>query len=667
MTQEASTITTRVESNGYRTDIDGLRAVSVVAVILFHAGLACPGGYVGVDVFFVISGFLITGLIVKDLEKGRFSLVDFWLRRARRILPAVFVVTLATLGLGYWLLMPYHLMQMAKSAIAQSFFASNFFFWRDRNYFNQESEWKPLLHTWSLSVEEQFYLLLPFFLYLIYRLNKRWMFAAVLAVASASLLLSCRTITASPAATFYLLPTRAWELLAGSLLVGLNRRAFSPIVSELISIVGFLLIMTSIFAYDRSTTFPGISAIAPVFGTMLVLYANESHATTIGRLLSRPTFVFIGKISFSLYLWHWPLLSIARYAFDGQLSMQAIAIVLIFTLGFSCLTYSIIEQPIRRRKVLASNRALVVTLLVAWTVITSVSFMIYRYEGFPSRSALATIPAPDTFPVSEINAIRQRNLPILGDRSQSKPSFIVWGDSHAATAMPMINELASKRGLSGLGAAMPSSPPLPNTKNGWNKDLEEWNTGVLNLIEEKDIQHVFLIARWSSYIEKVADYDLLFGTDPLQTLVYDDQTVSRTPDEAFQVFERSIRNLCDRLTKAGRHVYLIPQVPEQDSSPRRSAFTAERTWGWIPNQQLGIDRNTHESRQRRVNEVFHSLASPLVTVITSDQLLFGSDGRTILFNDQGLIYNDTNHLTIEGTRFALAPLLDPIFDTIANQ
>jgi hypothetical protein len=269
--------------------------------------------------------------------------------------------------------------------------------------------------------------------------------------------------------------------------------------------------------------------------------------------------------------------------------------------------------------------------------------------------------------VSEINAIRERNLPILGDRSQLKPSFVVWGDSHAATAMPMINELASKRGLSGLGAAMPSSPPLPNTKNGWNKDLEEWNTGVLNLIEEKDIQHVFLIARWSSYIEKVAEYDLLFGTDPLQTLAYDDQTVSRTPDEAFQVFERSIRNLCDQLTKAGRHVYLVPQVPEQDSSPRRSAFTAERTWGWIPNQQLGIDRNSHESRQRRVNEVFHSLASPLVTVIPSDQLLFGSDGRTILFNDQGLIYNDTNHLTIEGTRFALAPLLKPIFDTIANQ
>ncbi|MCY2975446.1 MAG: acyltransferase family protein [Planctomycetota bacterium] len=667
MTPEASTITSRAKTDGYRPDIDGLRAVSVVAVILFHTGLACPGGYVGVDVFFVISGFLITGLIVKDLEKGHFSLVDFWLRRARRILPAVFVVTLATLGLGYWLLMPYHLIQMAKSSIAQSFFASNFFFWRDRSYFNQESEWKPLLHTWSLSVEEQFYLVLPFFLYIIYRWNKRWMFAAVLAVASASFLLSCRTITASPAATFFLLPTRAWELLAGSLLVGLNRRSFSLIVSEFISIFGFLLIMTSVFTYDRNTEFPGLLAVVPVLGTMLVLLANESHVTLIEGLLSLPALVWLGKISFSLYLWHWPLLSVSRYAFDGQLSVPAIAIVLIFTLGFSWLTYSIIEQPIRRRKVLASNKTLVVTLIFAWIIITVVSFQIYRYEGFPSRSSRAEIPSQNTFLLPEIQAIREKNLPFLGDRTHSKPSFIVWGDSHAATAMPMISELASNHGISGLGAAMSSSPPLPDTKNGWNKDLIEWNTRVLNLIEEKDIQHVFLIARWSSYIEKVADYDLLLGTDPLQTLAYDDQTLSKTPDEAFKAFDRSICSLSERLTKAGRHVFLVLQVPEQKSSPPRSYFTAERTWGWIPNRQVGIDRNTHESRQRRVNEVFYSLASPLVTIVPSDQLLFGSDNRTILVNEKKLIYNDTNHLTIEGTRFALAPLLEPIFDTIANQ
>jgi len=666
MTQVASTNTSNPASAGYRPEIDGLRAVSVVAVILFHTGLACPGGYVGVDIFFVISGFLITGLIVKELEKGSFSLVNFWMRRARRILPAVFVVTLATLALGYWLLMPYHFMQLAKSAIAQSFFASNFFFWRDRNYFNQESEWKPLLHTWSLSVEEQFYILLPFLLYFIHRWNKRWLFASVVVMASTSFLLSCRTVTASPAATFYLLPTRAWELLAGSLLIGFHRKSISPIVSECISILGILLIATSIFIYDRNTVFPGLLAIVPVAGTMLILVANESKPTLIGRLLSRPSLVFLGKLSFALYLWHWPLLSVARYALDGPLGLQAISIILIATFFLSWLSYILLEHPIRRSKFLGSSSSLISALLIAWISITGISFYIYLREGLPSRSLLATNPAPDTFPVSEIQAIRDRNLPILGEQSNPKLSFIVWGDSHAATSMPMISELAANRGLSGLGAAMPSSPPLPDTMNGWNKDLLEWNAGVLDLIEEKNIQNVFLIARWSSYVEKVADYDLLFGTDPSQTFVYDKQTITRTPDKAFQAFERSIRKLCQRLTEAGRHVYIVPQVPEQNSSPRRSAFTAERTWGWIPSRQIGIDRKSHELRQRRINQVFQSLQSRLVTVIHSDQLLFDDEDRTILFNDKGLIYNDTNHLTIEGTYFAIAPLMKPIFDRIAS-
>jgi len=473
-------------------------------------------------------------------------------------------------------------------------------------------------------------------------------------------------MTTSPAATFYLLPTRAWELLAGALLIGFHRKSISPIVSECISILGLLLIAVSIFVYDRNTVFPGLLAIIPVAGTMLILVANESKPTLIGRLLSRPSLVFIGKISFALYLWHWPLLSVSRYALDGPLGFLAISIVLIATFCLSWLSYVLLEHPIRRRKLLGSNGSLMTALLIAWISITGISIFIYLQEGFPSRSLLANILAPDTFPVSEIQAIRDRTLPILGDQSNPKLSFIVWGDSHAATSMPMISELAANRGLRGLGAAMPASPPLPETMNGWNKDLLEWNTGILDLIEEKNIQHVFLIARWSSYIEKVADYDLLLGTDPLQTLAYDNQTIAKTPDEAFQAFQRSIRKLCQRLTEAGRHVYLVTQVPEQASSPRRSAFTAERTWGWIPNSQIGIDRQSHESRQRRSNQVFQSLQSPLLTVIYSDQLLFDDDDRTILVSDKGLIYNDTNHLTIEGTYFAIAPLLKPIFDTIAT-
>jgi len=662
----ASTENSRSSLSPYRPDIDGLRAISVIAVILFHTGLGCPGGYVGVDVFFVISGFLITGLIVKEVDKGTFALANFWERRCRRIIPAVFAMTLGALAMGYWLLRPYHYIQMAKSAIAQAFFGSNFFFWRDRNYFNQESEWKPLLHTWSLSVEEQFYILLPFLLLGIHRWNRRWLVPVICIGTIASLILSCMTVVASPAACFYLLPTRAWELLAGTLLVVCNRRRTPKIVAEAMAILGILSICVGVFGYDRQTPFPGFSAILPVAGTMLILISNENSLTFLGRFLSHPMLVYLGKLSFALYLWHWPLLSISRYAADGQLSTSITIVVLIATLVVSWVTYHLIEQPIRYRKILATQTSLWVAVLCGWLSIIGISLCVYCFEGFPNRNPLANGERPETFPVSEIEAIRTGNLPVLGAPDNPVRSFIVWGDSHSAVNMPMMGELAKRRGLSGFAAAMSSSPPLPETMNGWNRDLMEWNKGVLDLIEQKDIKHVFLIARWASYVEEINKYDLLFGTDPLQTFVYDNMNSTKSTDVAFTVFQQSIRKLCNRLTTAGRHVYIVPQVPEQGSNYRHRQFIAERTWGWIPNTQLGISKQTHLARQRRVNQVFSSLQSTLVSVLNADESLFDSNERTILHKGDVLIYSDINHLTIEGTYFAIAPLLEPIFDTIAK-
>jgi len=474
------------------------------------------------------------------------------------------------------------------------------------------------------------------------------------------------TVGASPAACFYLLPTRAWELLAGALLVVCNRSRTPKIVAEAMAILGMLSICVGIFGYDRQTPFPGLSAILPVSGTMLVLISNENSLTFLGRFLSQPMLVYFGKLSFALYLWHWPLLSISRYAADGQLSSSTTIVVLFATLIVSWLTYLLIEQPIRYRKILASRNSLWVAVLCGWLSITGFSLCIYIFEGFPNRNPLANGSRPELFPVSEIEAIRAGKLPVLGAQDNPVVSFIVWGDSHSAVNMPMMGELAKRRGLSGFAAAMSSSPPLPETMNGWNRDLMEWNKGVMDLIEQKDINHVFLIARWASYVEEINKYDMLFGTDPLQTLVYDNVNSTKSTDVAFAVFQQSIRKLCKRLTTAGRHVYIVPQVPEQGSNYRHREFIAERTWGWIPNKQLGLDRQTHLARQHRVNQVFNSLQSSHVSVLASDESLFDTNDRTILKKEDVLIYNDTNHLTIEGTYFAIAPLLEPIFDTIAK-
>ena len=651
----------------YRPEIDGLRAISVLAVILFHTGLACPGGYVGVDIFFVISGYLITNLIVKELKQKEFSIGGFWLRRARRILPAVFTMTAASLALGYWLLTPYHLMQMAKSALAQSFFASNFFFWRDRNYFNQESEWKLLIHTWSLSVEEQFYIIFPFVLILIFRWQRRYFFVACCIGGAISLAVSCLTIHDSPAANFYLLPFRTWELLAGALLVAETRFRCTGKIAELIAVTGIVLIVFSIFYYDNHTVFPGWAAVVPVFGSMLLIMSNQHALTGVGKILALAPLVWVGKLSFSLYLWHWPLLSISRFAVNGELSNMAMMAVMLVTAILSCLSYYLIEHPIRRRKLLVSTSALLSTLATTWLLITLSAVYFYWAEGCPQRSPYIINVPDDVYPLANIEDLRNGKLPILGDRSQPRHSFIVWGDSHAAMNMPMIDELAKRFSISGLGAAMSSSPPLPGTQNGWNKDLREWNTGVVQTIEEEDIQHIFLMARWSSYIEPLTTEDLHFGTSPDQTFVYVDSTAQKNPSTALQAFKQSLQNLCTRLTQQGRHVYLVPQVPEQRFSARLQAFIADRTWDWIPSRKTGIDRDTHDTRQLRVEQVFESLKSSLVTVIPSDQFLFNEDNSTILSSGDRWIYSDSHHLSIEGSRFAIEPLLEPIIASISDE
>src|SRR5882724_756148 len=288
----------------YRPEIDGLRAVAVSAVILFHAGFRCPGGYVGVDVFFVVSGFLITSLIWSDLENGRFTFAYFWERRARRIVPALVVITIVTLVIGWFLLLPADLENLGRASASQSIFAANFHYLQDSGYFKGVAEEKPLLHTWSLAVEEQFYLIVPFLLFWIYRskvLRARTAVISILTtIFAVSLAISIYGITRFPWATFYLLPTRAWELLTGALVAFLptfpllmRRRS----LRELLSLLGMALILIPVFVYTSETPFPGLAAVPPCLGAALVILANTpsegSAPTILGSALSIRPVVFI--------------------------------------------------------------------------------------------------------------------------------------------------------------------------------------------------------------------------------------------------------------------------------------------------------------------------------------------------------------------------------------
>lgn len=292
----------------------------MLAVVFCHVGLGVTGGFVGVDVFFVISGYLITGLLIRDITNGDFSILDFWDRRIRRIVPALAVVTLVTILVGWLLMLPNAYGQLRESVVSLNLLISNIYFWENTGYFSPAAAEMPLLHTWSLAVEEQFYLVMPLLLLGVMRLcEQRLVSFIILVLVCGSFALSVCGTHSAPSATFYLLPTRAWELLVGSLL------AFTPIdwrrhfpslgmLEEVIGVVGLALIMIPCVALTDSSRFPGIGAVAPVTGTAVLigLGIGSSRPTLVTRVLSYKPLVFIGLISYSLYLWHWPIIAFLK-------------------------------------------------------------------------------------------------------------------------------------------------------------------------------------------------------------------------------------------------------------------------------------------------------------------------------------------------------------------
>ena len=295
----------------YRAEIDGLRALAVVSVILFHAEFKLfGGGFVGVDVFFVISGYLITTILMEEMESNRFSLINFYERRARRILPALFFVMLICIPFAWMWMLPSQMKAFSQSLVAVCLFVSNILFWRENRYWNAASAEKPLLHTWSLSVEEQYYVLFPIFLFLVWRFGRSNVFRMIVIFSLMSLALTEWGWFNEPTANFYLLPSRAFELLAGSIAAFVVQRNGVQ-ASNTLSLLGLAAILFSIFAYDQGTPFPSLYALVPVIGVViLVLFAGKE--TLIAKLLSTKLFVGIGLISYSAYLWHHPLFAFAR-------------------------------------------------------------------------------------------------------------------------------------------------------------------------------------------------------------------------------------------------------------------------------------------------------------------------------------------------------------------
>ena len=334
----------------YRPDIDGLRAIAVLAVVLFHIGLApLGGGYVGVDIFFVISGYLITGIVKREMEENRFTFASFYERRARRILPALFFLLLVGFGLALWVSMPQDLANYGASGAAAVLFSSNIYFFLKTNYFDAAAEFQPLLHTWSLAVEEQFYFLFPPVLWLAIRMKR--IKAVVLTILALSLLLSVLVSARAPSFAFYLLPTRAWELMMGAALaLGMVPWPSSQRMNEGLSVAALIGLGAAIFFFNDETVFPGIAAVLPCGAAAVLIQSGATSDSLVRRLLSNRLMVGIGLISYSLYLWHWILLAFARQAL-ATLELPMIWAVGVFIGSFvmAYLSWRVVEQPFRNK------------------------------------------------------------------------------------------------------------------------------------------------------------------------------------------------------------------------------------------------------------------------------------------------------------------------------
>lgn len=515
----------------YRAEIDGLRALAVAPVILFHAGFELfSGGFVGVDVFFVISGYLITTILIEEIENKRFSIVNFYERRAKRILPALFFVMLICIPFAWTWMLPNQMKEFSQSLVAVSLFVSNILFWRESGYFAAAAEEKPLLHTWSLAVEEQYYVLFPIFLFLAWRFGKNRVFWMIVVMAAASLLLSEWGWRNNATANFYLAPTRAWELFAGSIAAFIvQKRGVQK--NNLLSLIGLAAIIFSIFFFDETTPFPSVYALVPVLGVvMLVLYADK--ATFAAKLLSTKGFVGIGLISYSAYLWHQPLFAFVRIRMIEHHSLPIMLALSFLSILLGYLSWKFVEKPFRGNNLKRSNIFIISAFgLSTFTIIGMVG---HNLNGFSERENFQPIMNYqaslnesasgfrhcDAFPYI-IDGLEGK-ICLIGDQTK-EPIGLLWGDSYAGAALYGIDQLLRKREQSYIAILSDGCPPIPGisrARNAFNCNFER-HSKVLNwFVNQTKVNELIWVGRFRSVSgDSVGNGFYLDGLEPTLSLL----------------------------------------------------------------------------------------------------------------------------------------------------
>lgn len=624
---EANTLVSSVEPNtppettvrqGYRPEIDGLRAISVLGVIGFHSNGMLPGGFVGVDVFFVISGFLITSIIQRQTEERTFSLVNFWERRIKRILPSATLVVSLTLIFGTFALLEDDRRDLAASACSHALMSSNIYFWRTAGYFAGAAESKPLMHTWSLAVEEQFYIIYPILLISIQRMSRPRQVLLLAIIAVGSLAIAALTVTSYPVATFFLLPTRAWELMAGGILaVGACSWRPSRTQAQIFGMIGILLILIPMFIYSKNTVFPGPTAAPPVLGAVLVIWATHGQRTIIQKILSSRALVTCGLLSYPLYLWHWPI-----FVFMGILATPSapIGIGLSFLLAYFSWKY--VETPLRHAK---TGQTMVFCCAVGSTAV-SLALSAWSFNSNHNKLPEDLVWQNQRYNYQVGEA--EDEVPILGVTSiNDSIDFVLAGDSIALCMAETFDSIAYASAQSGLcmardGIDLFASPAGSNSR----RESERGLASILEVCRTRRPKAVFLSCSWQGHI---------------------------TDKNRVETARTSINEFCDALSLMGVRVVLIGPICKHPGTPQEwktKAYYASEYAGRIPADRY--DHWMHSTAGFR--DIVSSLPPDRFDAIHLGNILFRESGDARVFENQRFLYYDNAHLSVYGAQQILS-------------
>ena len=656
-------------THDFRPDIDGLRAIAVIPVVLFHAGISgFSGGFIGVDVFFVISGFLITGILLRSIHDRTFSIRGFYERRIRRILPALTLVLAVSTAVALLVYDPDTLISYGKSLLSVSLFGSNFYFWKSVGYFAAHADVQPLLHTWSLAVEEQFYIFYPLLLWALVRFRIR-IRTIIAVIAAVSLALSIYATTHAPGANFYLLPTRAWELMVGGLLAASPKIELSRMMRQVTALAGLIIICACVYVYDGTMSFPGLTAVPPVLGTALVIFSGHNERNEGSALLRTAPLVAVGRASYSFYLWHFPALAFGAYLAAGTVSPTSGFILSLLSLGAALLTLRFVEDPVRRSR----KSSAVVLPLAGMAFMGICGLALAVSSGLPSRlpaASLAAANAPRDKTVHHMECMSVDNAIVppskaclLGDK-KAAPHVLLWGDSHAMVTATAMEAAALRRRASFLFAAAADCPPglgfsiSPNfvaslTTTPSYRFCGDYNSQMMDRALQPDISTVVLSARWSNW---------RIDEPPNPTEEDLDIRLSEGGRDAphggnHQVFERGFTRLVAELTEAGKKVVIVGPVPEPQFDVPKLLYV--QRFGFAPSIK-DVSREDYERRHARILAYFRQLSAqyPVTFVEPVDRLCRGTvcPGS----DAQGPRYFDHNHLSVRVAK-EVSPLFDPIF------